>query len=411
MDNKQMIIIDQPITCKDGQDWLVSTKVRINERIFELWFRSNSGPLSDGIESFVAACLVPAMKLGYAIQSPGPISAHWLTGLTAYQHTIQQFFPELRIIPVLGETKQSNQPRAKGVGSFFSCGVDACYTFLKHHDEITAGILIHGFDYLQNKALAKNAASSLAQQATAKLNRPLIEVETNIRSLGDEYVPFDTHYHGSVLASVALLLSPQLGTVYIPSSYHYDDLFPWASHPELDPLWSTEATQIHHDGCDVTRSQKVDCVAQNDAALSVLRVCFKEYTTSGAAYNCGMCEKCVRTMVDLRIAGALERCPTFRRSLRLKSIARIDLRHAKKNVSFYKGSLKQAKHKGNDPALEQALEECLSGIHYRGIEGFFHDARKFAYRDVLRPMIRPIERTVRKISRKINPAANSTTNQ
>jgi len=68
-------------------------------------------------------------------------------------------------------------------------------------------------------------------------------------------------------------------------------------------------TQIYHDGCDVTRSQKVDRVAQTDAALSVLRVCFKEYTTFGAAYNCGTCEKCVRTMVDLRIAGVVGTMP------------------------------------------------------------------------------------------------------
>jgi len=400
-----MIVIDQPVSKAEGGDWVVSTSIHIDQRTFNVWYRSKSGPLSDGIETFVAASLVPAMKLGYAIQSPGPISAHWLKGLTAYQSTINQFYPELNIIPILAETKPSAQPRAKGVGSFFSCGVDACYTFLKHHEEITAGILIHGFDYLQNQAIAKDAVSTMAQQAAAKLNRPLIEVETNIRSLGDEYVPFDTHYHGSVLASVALLLSPQLGTVYIPSSYHYDDLFPWASHPELDPLWSSEATHIFHDGCDVTRSQKVDRVAQSDAALSVLRVCFKEYTTTGAAYNCGKCEKCVRTMVDLRIAGALERCTTFRRPLRLSSVARIDLRHAKKNVSFYTGSLKQVKDKGSDPKLQKALEECLDGVHYRGIEGFYHDARRFMYRDVLRRMLRPVESTVRKLSGKKQPSA------
>lgn len=405
MSQSRTIIIDQPLSAREGENWVVSTKIHVDQRTFSLWYRSSSGPLADGVESFVAASLVPAMKMGYAIKSPGPLSTYWLKGLTSYQQTLQQFFPELSIIPILSETKPTTLPRASGVGSFFSCGVDACYTFLKHHDEITAGVLIHGFDYLQNKSIAKQAVSKMARQAAAKLNRPLIEVETNIRSLGDEYVPFDTQYHGSVLASVALLLSPQLGTVYIPSSYHFDDLFPWSSHPALDPLWSTESTQIFHDGCDVTRAQKVDRVAQSDAALSVLRVCFKEYTTHGKAYNCGKCEKCIRTMVDLRIAGALERCSTFRHPLRLKSVARIDLRHAKKNVSFYEGSLKQVKSKGGDPKLQSALEECLNGTHYRGIKGFYHDARRFMYRDVLRRVLRPVERTVRKISRITHPTA------
>lgn len=404
MTNNGTIVIDQPVTCKEREDWIVSTSIHIDQQTFNLWFRSKSGPLADGVESFVAASLLPAMKLGYAIQSPGPLSDYWLKELTAYQHTFQQWYPELKIISVLAETKPSTNIRAKGVGSFFSCGVDACYTFLKHYNEITAGVLVHGFDYQPNNSLAKNAVSTMAQRAAARLNRPLIEVETNIRRLGDAYVPFDTHYHGSVLGSVALLLSPQLGTVYVPASCHYDDLFPWATHPMLDPHWSTESTQIHHDGCDATRSQKVDLVAQSDAALNVLRVCVKQYSTSGTAYNCGKCEKCVRTMMDLRIAGALERCPTFRRPFRTKSLARVNLRHEKKIAGFYVGSLKQVKHKGTDPELQIALENCLKGVHHRGIEGMYRKARKFAYLSVLRPMLRPIERAARKISRKILPS-------
>jgi len=392
------IIIDQPIKKVVDGEWIVSTDIHVNQQSFHAWYRSKSGPLADGVETFVAACLLPAMKLGYAIQSPGPVSAKLLTGLKAYQAKIQEWYQELKVVPILAEPKAAVQPPASGAGSFFSCGVDACYTFLKNYQQLTAGILIHGFDYLPGQALAKNAVSAMARNAAAKLKRPLIEVDTNIRTFCDRYAEFDTHYHGSILASVALLLTPQLGTVFIPSSYHYNDLFPWASHPELDPLWSTESTQIIHDGCDVTRSQKVDLVAQNDTALSVLRVCFKEYRKSGRAFNCGRCEKCIRTMVDLRIAGALDRCPTFQRSLKLKSVSRIDLRHLTKNVSFYTGSLKQLKHKGGDPALQKALEECLSGEHYRGLEGFYRDTRRHVYRDFVRPMIRPIERTVRKIT-------------
>jgi len=94
MTNNQTIIIDQPVSSRDGKDWVVSTSIHINQRTFNLWYRSKSGPLADGVESFVAASLLPAMKLGYAIQSPGPLSDHWLEGLTAYQHTIQQWYPE-----------------------------------------------------------------------------------------------------------------------------------------------------------------------------------------------------------------------------------------------------------------------------------------------------------------------------
>ncbi|MFT3882641.1 MAG: hypothetical protein QM703_23690 [Gemmatales bacterium] len=315
---------------------------------------------------------------------------------------MNQWYPDLKVIPILADAKPAESHGSRGTGSFFSCGVDACYTFLKHYEEITTGILIHGFDYQEKHVLIRNTVSSLANKAASKLNRPLIEVNTNIRTLGDLYANWGKQYHGSVLASVALLLSPQLGKVYIPSSYHRNDLFPWGSHPELDSLLSSDSIQVVHDSCDVTRSQKVSLVAQNDAALSVLRVCWSDYTKKGLAMNCGKCEKCIRTMVDLRIAGALDRCHTFRHPLRLKKVARVDMRHGS-HRSFYQASLRNLKETGADPALEKALNDCLNGQYYQGIKGKYRDMRKKAYREVLRPMLRPIERSVRKLARKILP--------
>ena len=79
--------------------------------------------------------------------------------------------------------------------------------------------------------------------------------------------------------------------------------------PILDPLWSTEALSFSHDGCEAQRIDKIRFICnQNERAiLENLRVC----TTSelGYQYNCGKCEKCLRTMIGLHICGGLELCP------------------------------------------------------------------------------------------------------
>ena len=75
----------------------------------------------------------------------------------------------------------------------------------------------------------------------------------------------------------------------------------------LDPLWSTEAVEIEHDAV-VPREHKVEAIAGRPEALEALYVCFRHGSRVG---NCGVCEKCVGTALMLKMAGALERCPTM----------------------------------------------------------------------------------------------------
>ncbi len=74
--------------------------------------------------------------------------------------------------------------------------------------------------------------------------------------------------------------------------------------------------------------------------------------------NCGVCEKCTRTQVNLRIAGAIERCSAFAVPLNLEAVARLDL--GNENVrAFAEENLTAAQAKGDDPELIAALEACL----------------------------------------------------
>ncbi|MFO0814194.1 MAG: hypothetical protein U0796_13290 [Gemmatales bacterium] len=377
----------------------VSTKIHSPGRVDDIWYRVSSGRVAHGVEAIAAACLVPAMKMGLPLRTPHPVSSRFLAGLQKIQTVLHGWYPVLKPVPlamsVLPDTTAGNEGR--GAASFFSAGVDACYTFLSHQTELTACVLIHGFDYQHDATESRQAVSTMAQNAMKKLGKPLIEVDTNIRNFGDRYVDWGYEYHGSVLASVALLLSPQVHTVYIPSSYTLDTLFPWGSHPETDPLWSSEAVRIVHDGFDTNRCQKTIRISQSDVLLGILRVCWSDFHKTGHAYNCGKCEKCTRTMLDLRIAGALDRCTTFRNQLKLSKLARIDVRHEKVR-HFYQASYEEAQKHNVDPQLMKSLEECLSNKHHTGFNGMMSRLRKRLRQDLIRPCMRPFEKAVQRIS-------------
>jgi hypothetical protein len=237
---------------------------------------------------------------------------------------------------------------------FFSAGVDSFYTVLKHRDEITKLIFVHGFDLkLDATALRAKVVKSI-RAAAAELKKPLIEVETNIRELLGPYVLWDLA-HGAAMASVALLLSPQFHKVYFAATHTYSELIPLGSHPLLDPLWGTENLAIVHDGCEATRVVKVARIAESETALRYLRVCWKN--TNGA-YNCGRCEKCLRTMIALRLAGKLEQCATFDRPLDLDAVAHMEIPNESRRLHVLQ-NLEEVESRGDAPALAQALRACL----------------------------------------------------
>jgi len=96
----------------------------------------------------------------------------------------------------------------------------------------------------------------------------------------------------------------------IASTLSVPDLGPIGSHPLLDPNYSSAAVRILHDGSRLSRLEKVGLIAEWDEALHTLRSCFNAFRPP-EALNCGMCEKCLRTMTELYVCGKLRQCPTY----------------------------------------------------------------------------------------------------
>jgi hypothetical protein len=240
------------------------------------------------------------------------------------------------------------------VGLFFSAGVDAFFTLMKHQDEITDLIFIRGFDIPLTEVALLDRVSEAIHRAAAGFNKHVIEIETNAASFSTYFLPGHQVY-GSLLTSAGHLLYPQFSRIYISAAHTPETLAPNGSHPDLDPFWSSTGLTFIHDGLETRRIDKVASVVQSDIVLENLRVCLEN---RGSQYNCGRCQKCLRTMVALRMAGALERCKTFDRPLDLKRVARLRPQRQSRRV-YFEEILQELEHTKADPDLEQAVRSAL----------------------------------------------------
>ena len=323
-----------------------------------LWWRSEQSPLSQRSDALVPALLPLAMRLDSPLDLPGTVSARLFGATGTAQDILHNWDPTLQVVPIDAATVAPAPPAGSGVGCFFSGGVDSFYTVLRHRREITHLVTVYGFDIDVDNRVLRERVSARLRKAAAELGKELIEVETNIRRISDTHASWGKLYNGAALATVALLLAPAIRKMFIPASYTYATLFPWGSHPLLDPLWSTEGVDLIHDGCGARRTEKVAALATSSTALGTLRVCWEN---PDSAYNCGRCEKCLRTMVNLQVAGALDRCTTFDRPLDVRAFAALN-RGKLKSASaraFIEENLEAVERTGNNPELAAVLRDTL----------------------------------------------------
>jgi hypothetical protein len=340
----------------------VSASIQIGEENREVWYRLPAGVAASSSEMLLASTLFPAMREQRSLQIEKPVSPRLLGNVA----TIQKIFrawdfrsKEIALDATAGAIADSNP--GQGVGCFFTGGLDSFYTALKHKEEITHLVFVYGFDVSINDLPLRRKVSKSLREVSAKLQKPLIEVETNLREFSDRYVNWD-FYHGAALAAVGHLLSLRFRKMFIAASRSYADLIPLGSHPLLDPLWSSETMEFVHDGCEATRIEKAAAIASDDIALKHLRVCWEN---RGGAYNCGRCEKCLRTMTCLRTIGVLQRCSTFESPLNLKALADLEVKQIYR--AHLENNLEVLERSGADSELEEALRRCLSGRRHRGL--------------------------------------------
>jgi hypothetical protein len=336
-----------------------------------LWFKAPPGVLlAPRIEPFLPMALMGAMAAGEALEvAPElPVSPRLLEGLGQVQDILHVWNPRLHKVEVKATSGPPPERRA-GTAVFFSGGVDATYSFLQHEDEVTHLVTIHGLDIPIRDETRFPRVEAQGRAFAARFSKLFVPVGTNARDFGETHRLGFHLFHGAILAGTALALG--FGRTFVGSSSTYGDLVPWGTHPLLDPLWSTEASALVHDGAEAGRAEKLLRIAARPEALTSLRVCFENTSET----NCGRCEKCLRTMMALRLLG--KSTPTLPTLSSMEPLRRVRIQE-ESEVSLFTDNLRLAREKGDRDA-ERAIRGCLRRYEVRkllrGLDGLICGGR------------------------------------
>ena len=316
-----------------------------------VWFEVEGArqPLRLTADLLAGSHLLPAMYLGRDLVLPASLDPALLEQLPGAVALLAHWFAPLQPINLRTSTAcrvnglaevPEDLPPGRGIGCFFTGGVDSFRTLQRHLDRIDTLVFVIGFDVHEDDPNLWRQTGEMLDTVAADTGKHLIVVRTNLRQHTDRLVPWDLA-HGTALAAVARLLAPELEEIMIASTFADHQLIPWGSHPALDRHWSTDRQRFTHDGSDEARGQKLRHLLDWPLARRWLRVCTGD---TGDTYNCGRCSKCLPTMTALELLDASGKMTTLPGALDLALLEGLEIRGV-----------------AEVPFMEELLERALAG--------------------------------------------------
>ncbi|MCS7173063.1 MAG: hypothetical protein N0A24_06665 [Armatimonadetes bacterium] len=249
------------------------------------------------------------------------VDAAFLQALEDLRDKISEFYPTLPCTTrVLAEEVEGNRIGGNEVGLLFSGGVDSTASLVRHRLENPHLVMIHGADIpLRDRrqwvrALEANRRLAVAEGLVLHTVRSNFREVLNSAELNADFSPallgrswWAGIQHGLALLGLLAPLSAAAGwnRVLIAATYPRHVRRPHGSHPQLDSRVRWADLAVTHDSNDLSRFEKIrDLLIPYYGSRSVkptLRICL---APPPSGLNCGRCEKCVRTIVALLLAGA-----------------------------------------------------------------------------------------------------------
>jgi len=328
----------------------------------EMWFEVDEALAADFSSSgnpWFAALLPLAATLREPLRVRLPVDALLLASAADLNAIWRDWYPSLGVVSVEAESAEA-PAGGRLTGAFFSGGVDSFYTVMRRlaaenqvlrPDEL---ICVAGFDVPLAHEEARRRRRQRLERVADELGLRLVEIATNMKQTRLSHANWNDLWHGCGLVASGLALERRYRRLVIASTFDYAHLNSLGSHPMTDPLLSTEGTRVLHDGADATRCQKVEYLSRLEMPLQTLHVCWKQESDE----NCGQCEKCLRTMLTLELAGALGRAKTFPvTSLDLDRVSRILLKKERSYPTYY-GEISRWALRIGRLDIHRAVESC-----------------------------------------------------
>jgi len=269
-------------------------------------------------DAFLVGTLPWAMRNNHDITCVAPVTEELLYNLNHHllpilSKTDKKCYPTRIIAPITSTVLENHG----GVGTGMSCGVDSFHAVLSHYKtENESPSLTHlcinntgsfeaGGNYIgYGVDKSRQEVYDRARKVAELLGLPLIESDSNIYDVFKIFV--NAHTYTSIFA--ALCLQKLWKTYFFGSGFEYSD-FSLENHLNKDTAWydllllncfSTRSLRFYSDGACKNRIEKTVFISDFPIVQKYLHVCHWK------GYNCGVCRKCRRTMMQLDIYGKLD---------------------------------------------------------------------------------------------------------
>jgi len=279
-------------------------------------------------EAFLLAALAPAFAAGERrIHIDAPICELLEQTLPSALAILHKWSPEdfsrteSPVIETRGVRKHFGQ-NGRPSAAFYSGGVDSTHLLLanardipaSHPSHIRHAISVYGFDIGGRTNSSEHATYTRflanAQPFTRSIGIRILPLQTNLRHLDDRPGFWGRSFVGLALAAAAQALGDNFALTWLatPGEELSNTVqAPFGTHPSLAPYCNTLNSRIAMPYVEISRLARLAEITRNTAALAALRVCFCK---DPGAMNCGLCEKCVRTQLGLRLHG-IDPAPFF----------------------------------------------------------------------------------------------------
>ncbi|HBG28285.1 MAG: hypothetical protein A2Y10_03225 [Planctomycetes bacterium GWF2_41_51] len=280
---------------------------------FHLWFSvpiERKDDLTEMSDPFVIASIFYAMGNSDRMIVHGQVSPSLLKNLEEFQGAWINWSPQKykKIeISAANESEADDVNKTDKAIMAFSGGLDSCFTAYRHKNEtcgrqkrnITAGVMVHGFDISLKDEETFRSAAEKSRKIINSVGMQLIPITTNFRDIGDDW---NIVHEAGIAASLALFGNGFRCGV-ISSSFSYDSFnlnIPWGSNPLTDSLLSSSSFEIFNDGSMFNRTDKLELLTKWPQAMEYMRVCWKGEKLDR---NCCECEKCIRNILSFYAIG------------------------------------------------------------------------------------------------------------
>lgn len=342
-----------------------------------------SDALSCSPDPFLVAAIMPALWHGEKrVAVEGQICPDLRAGLITTMAVIQHWYRLSReLVRIEAEPRAHFREQIPDRAAFFlTGGIDSLATLranrldfpLTHPGSFKDGLLIFGLEVDRPEDF-EYVARSLAE-LTQQVGITLLPVYTNERYLEADWDFWIDVFEGAVLAAVGHALAGRLTTATIASSFDIPNLHCLASHPMLDPFYSSHRLQIRHDGMALSRFEKTRLLADWEIGLQYIRVCNITDKYGPDQLNCGQCEKCIRTMLALLALGALDKTRAFPPTELSEEMIRESVILHRKNYRFWPELIAPLEGIGRYD-LARAIDYALA--RYHGEIGLRGSIRRF----------------------------------